>query len=67
MPFHIHAGKTATGKALWIFLPGNLLPSSENPLKLSEVNLSCGDIFIMTKATTQQGANWLIASAFVSS
>ena len=38
-----------------------------NPLKLSEVNLSCGDtcIFIIIKASTQQGANCLIGWAFV--
>ena len=33
--------------------------------KLSDVNLICGDIFIMIKAITQQGANWLITRAFV--
>ena len=36
----------------------------ENPLKLSEVNLSWGDIFIIIKASTHQGANWLIGWAF---
>ena len=30
------------------------------PLELSEVNLSCGDIFIIIKAITQEGANWFI-------
>ena len=35
------------------------------PLELSEVNLSCGDIFIIIKAITQEGANWFIVWAFV--
>ena len=61
----IHAGITAIGKALWVFLLGSLRPASETPLQLSEVNLSCGVIFILIKAITQQGANWLIAWAFV--
>ena len=30
-------------------------PGSENPIKLSEANLSCGDIFIIINASTQQG------------
>ena len=34
-------------------------------VKLSEVNLSCGDIFIVIKVSTQQGAIWLIVWAFV--
>ena len=63
--FILHAVNTTTGKAVWVFVSGGLLPGSENPLKLSEVNLSCDDIFIIIKATTQQGANWLIGSAFV--
>ena len=33
--------------------------------KRSEVNLSWGDIFIIIKASTQQGAKWLIGWAFV--
>ena len=60
-----HAGNTSAGNALWLLLSGSLKPGSEDPLKLSKVNLSCGDIFIMTKAITQQVANWLIAWAFV--
>ena len=34
-------------------------------IKLSEVNLSCGDIFIVIKVSTQQEAIWLIVWAFV--
>ena len=40
-------------------------PVQKTPLKLSEVNLSWGDIFIIIKAGTQQGANWLIGWAFL--
>ena len=56
----LHAVNITAGKAVWVFVSGGLQPGSENPLKLSEVNLSCGDIFIIIKASTQQGANWLI-------
>ena len=34
-----------------------------NPLKLSEVNLSCCHIFIIIKAITHQEADWLIGCA----
>ena len=37
----------------------------QNPLKLTVVSLSCGDILIIIKASTQQGANWLIGWALV--
>ena len=60
----IHAVNTTAGKAVWVFVSGGLQPGSENPLKLSEVNLSWSDIFIIIKARTQQGANWLIGWAF---
>ena len=29
-------------------------------IKLSEVYLSCGDVFIMIKVNTQEGNDWLI-------
>ena len=35
-----HAGNTAAEKALWVFLPGSLQPSSEIPVKLSVISLS---------------------------
>ena len=60
-----HAVNTTAGKAVWVVVSGGLKPGSENPLKLSEVNLSCGDIFIIIKVSTQQGTNWLIGWAFV--
>ena len=59
-----HAVNTTAGKAVWVFVSGGLWPGSENPLKLSEVNLNWGDIFIIIKASTQQEANWLIGWAF---
>ena len=52
-----HAGNTAAGKVCGVFFPGGLKPGPENPLMLSEINLCYGDIFIMIKAITQQGAN----------
>ena len=61
----LHAVNITAGKAVWVFVFGDLQPGSENPLKLSEVNLSCGDIFVIIKASTQQGDNWLIGWAFV--
>ena len=60
-----HAVNTTAGKAVWVFVSGGLYPGSENRHKLSEVNLSCDDIFIIIKASTQQGANRLIGWAFV--
>ena len=60
-----HAVNITAGTAVWVFVSGGLQPGSENPLKLSDVNLSCGDIFIVIKASTQQGAHWLIGCAFV--
>ena len=60
-----HAVNTTAGKAVWVFVLGGLYPGSENPLKLSEVNLIFGDIFFIIKASTQQGANWLIGWDFV--
>ena len=62
-----HAVNITAGTTVWVFVSGGLQPGSENHLKLSEVNLSFGDIFIIIKACTQQGANWLIGWAFVSS
>ena len=61
----VHAVNITAGTAVWVFVSEGLQPCSENPLKLSEVNLSCGDIFIIIKASTQQGANWLIGWAVV--
>ena len=55
---YFYAVNTTAGKAVWVFVSGGLQPGSENPLKLSEVNLSCDDIFIIIKASTQHGANW---------
>ena len=60
-----HAVNITAGTAVWVFVSGGLQRRSENPLRLSEVNLSCGDIFIIIKACTQQVANWLIGWAFV--
>ena len=54
-----------TGKVLWVFVPGKLLAGLNNPFKLSVVNLYGDDIFIMFKASTQQGADWSISWAFV--
>ena len=48
-----------------VFPSSKALVRFRKPLKLSEVNLGSGDIFIMIKAITQQVADWLIAWAFV--
>ena len=60
-----YAVNTTTGTAVWVFVSGSLWPSSDKTLKLSEVNISWGDILIIIKASTQQDANWLIGWAFV--
>ena len=52
-------------EVLWVFVPGKLLAGSKNHPKLSEVNLNCDDIFIMFKASTQQGAGRPICWGFV--
>ena len=53
-----HAGNTTAGKAVWVFVSGGLWPGSENSFKLSEVNLSCGDIFIIfAKSAHSRGLN----------
>ena len=61
----MHAVTTTAGKAVWVFLSGSFKPGLENPFKQSEVNQSCGNIFIIIKASTQQGCNWLTDWAFV--
>ena len=62
---NLHAVNSPAGKVLWVSVPGKLLAGFEKPLKLSEVILNCDDIFIMFKASTQQGADWSISWAFV--
>ena len=52
---YIHIADTPAGKALWAFIPGKLSARVRNPFKLSEVNEIGNDIFIMFKASTQQG------------
>ena len=61
----MHAVYSPTGKVLWVFVPGKLVAGFKNPLKLWVVNLNCDDIFIMFKATTQQGADCSFSWAFV--
>ena len=56
--FHILGIKTTLGQHIAKNLP---------VYKLSAVHLSWGDIFIIIKASTQQGANWLIGWAFAQS
>ena len=54
-----HAANIAAGKDSVGFPSSKPLTQFRNPLNLSEVNLSCGDIFIIIKAIAQQGANYL--------
>ena len=63
--FFVHAVYSPAGKVLWVFVSGKLLTGFKTPLKLSEVNLNCDDIFIMFKDSTQQGADGSISWAFL--
>ena len=51
---HYHAVHSPAMRVLWVFVPGKLQSGFKTPLKLSVINLNC-DIFIMFKASTQQG------------
>ena len=64
MQIKIHAVFIPAKKVLWVFVPRKLLAGLKN-LKPTVVNLNCDDIFIMFKASTQQGADWFIDWAVV--
>ena len=53
--YRIHVNHNSAAKTLWVFVPGKLLAGFRKPQKLSEINLSGGDIFIIFKESAQQG------------
>ena len=53
------------GRYIPLCVPGKLLAGFRKSFKLSQVHVRSDDIFIILRASTQQGTNWLIGLAFV--